>query len=168
MTKKLLQSFKNIWLFVFNTADSESLYQYEKKSIRNDFDENIKSKFKFSIIKKNLNKIEIFIIFVLWKNQTAKNQLYKTEKNQKRKRMINKSWRKNEDSLNIVTIATVSFNVLSNQKNVKIFAIFLKNINYEMKKKIVTDSKNMISKKYHDFLNVFFKQKTDKFSFYRK
>ena len=36
------------------------------------------------------------------------------------------------------------------------------------KKKIVTDFKNVILKKYHDFLNVFFKQKIDKFSFYKK
>ena len=75
---------------------------------------------------------------------------------------------KNEDSLNIVTIAIASFNVLIKQKNVEIFAIFLKNVNYEIKKKIVTDSKNVISKKYHDFLNVFFKQNADKFSFHKK
>ena len=36
------------------------------------------------------------------------------------------------------------------------------------KKKIVTNSKNVISKKYHDFLNVFFKQNADKFSFHKK
>ena len=49
--------------------------------------------------------------------------------------MMNKSWRKNENSLNIATIAAISFNVLIKQKDVEIFAIFLKNVNYEMKKK---------------------------------
>ena len=120
--------------------------------------------------KKDLNKIKTFIVFVLRKGQTAKNQLYEAEKDLKRKRMISKSWRNDEDSLNIVTIAAVSFNVLVKQKDVEIFAIILKKINYEMKKrkKTVTNSKLIVSKKYHDFLNVFSKQKADKFSFHRK
>ena len=52
----------------------------------------------------------------------------------------------------------------------EIFAITLKKINYEMekRKKTVTNSKLIMSKKYHDFLNVFSKQKIDKFSFHRK
>ena len=96
--------------------------------------------------------------------------MYEAEKNLKKKRMISKSWRNDENSLNIVTIATASFNVLIKQKNVKIFAIILKKINYEMKKrkKIVTNSKLIMSKKYHNFLNVFSKQKVDKLSFHRK
>ena len=36
------------------------------------------------------------------------------------------------------------------------------------KKKIVTNSKNVMSKKYHDFLNVFFKQNADKLLFHKK
>ena len=36
------------------------------------------------------------------------------------------------------------------------------------KKRVVTDPKKMILKKYHDFLNVFFKQKADKLPFHRK
>ena len=88
-------------------------------------------------------------------------------RNWKKKRMINKSWRKNENSLNIITITTVSFDVLIKQKNVKIFAIFLKNVNYEMRKKSLNRFKKIILKKYYNFLNVFFKQEADKFSFHK-
>ena len=56
MTKKLLQSFKNIRSYIFDIVDSEFLYQYKKKFIRINFDENIKSKFRFSIMKKKIEQ----------------------------------------------------------------------------------------------------------------
>ena len=89
----------------------------------------------FRLWKKNLNKIKTFIFSCFEKIKQQKISCTKLKKTWKKKRMINKSWRKNENSLNIATIAAVLFNVLIKQKNVKIFAVTLKKINYKMKKK---------------------------------
>jgi hypothetical protein len=54
---------------------------------------------------------------------------------------------------------------------VKIFAVFIKNLDIQLKKQdssVVTDSKSVIFFEYHDFLNVFSKEKTDILSFHRK
>jgi hypothetical protein len=71
---------------------------------------------------------------------------------------------KNESksAIEIHSIAIVSFNTLSRQKDVKIFAVFMKNLNIQFKKQdnsVVIDSKSVISFEYHDFLNVFSKKK---------
>ena len=52
----------------------------------------------------------------------------------------------------------------------KIFSIIFENINFELNKKIkiVMKSKTIMSKKYHDYFDVFSKKKTDKFFFHRK
>jgi hypothetical protein len=78
----------------------------------------------------------------------------------------------NEESIiEIHSIAIVSFNILSRQKNVKIFVVFMKNLKIQLKKQsssIVIDSKSIIFSKYHDFLNVFFKKKADILSSHKK
>jgi hypothetical protein len=69
------------------------------------------------------------------------------------------------------SITAASFNILSRQKNVEIFVVFVKNWNIQLKKQDnskVIDSKSMISSEYHDFLNVFFKKKANILSSYRK
>jgi hypothetical protein len=66
--------------------------------------------------------------------------------------------------LKIHFIAIVSFNILSRQKNVKIFVVFMKDLDIQLKKqesKKVIDLKSVMSTKYHDFLNVFSKEKVD-------
>jgi hypothetical protein len=76
-----------------------------------------------------------------------------------------------ESTIKIHSIAVVSFNILSRQKNVKIFVVSMKNFEIQLKKqdsKTVIDSKSVISSKYHDFLNVFFKEKADILSSHRK
>jgi hypothetical protein len=76
-----------------------------------------------------------------------------------------------ESAIEIHSIAIASFNILSRQKDVKIFAVFMKNLKISLKKQdnnIVTDSKSVIFCEYHDFLNVFFKEKTNVISFHRK
>jgi hypothetical protein len=73
--------------------------------------------------------------------------------------------------LKIHSIAAISFNTLSRQKDVKIFAVFMKNLNIQLKKqesKKMIDSKSVILAKYHDFLNVFSKKKVDILSSHRK
>jgi hypothetical protein len=76
-----------------------------------------------------------------------------------------------ESTIEIHSIAVASFNILSRQKDVKIFAVFMKNLKIQLKKQesnIVTDSKSVISSKYHDFLDVFFKKKADVLSSHKK
>jgi hypothetical protein len=80
----------------------------------------------------------------------------------------------NDDSkstIEIHSIAAVSFNTLFRQKNVNIFAVLMKNLKIQLKKQNinrVTDLKSVVSSKYHDFLDVFFKEKTNTLSSHRK
>jgi hypothetical protein len=76
-----------------------------------------------------------------------------------------------ESIIDIHSIAVASFNILSRQKDVKIFAVFMKDLKIQLKKQdnnIVTDSKSIVFCEYHDFLNVFFKKKANVISFHRK
>ena len=94
------------------------------------------------------------------RNSAAKDELIKIEYLLKKEQIANKSWR--NSFINIVTIEATSFNTLSQQKDVQIFVVFIKNIDIELnKKKSIIDSKTIVSTKYHDFLNVFlFKEKS--------
>jgi hypothetical protein len=76
-----------------------------------------------------------------------------------------------ESIIEIHSITVASFNILSRQKEVKIFALFMKNLKIQLKKQesnTVTDSKSVVLFEYHDFLNVFFKEKADILSSHRK
>jgi hypothetical protein len=73
--------------------------------------------------------------------------------------------------LKIHLITAISSHTLSRQKNVKIFVVFMKNLNIQLKKQessVITDFKSVISIKYHDFLNVFSKNKVDVLSSHKK
>jgi hypothetical protein len=76
-----------------------------------------------------------------------------------------------ENIIEIHSITVASFNILSRQKNVKIFAVFMKNLKIQLKKQnnnTIIDLKSIISFEYHDFLNVFFKKKANILSSYKK
>jgi hypothetical protein len=76
-----------------------------------------------------------------------------------------------DNVMKISSIAAASFNTLSRQKDVEIFVVFMKNLDIQLKKqdnKTTTDSKSIIFVEYHDFLNVFSKEKVDIFSSHRK
>jgi hypothetical protein len=76
-----------------------------------------------------------------------------------------------ESAIEIHSIAAASFNILSRQKDVKIFAVFMKNLKIQLRKQesnTMTDSKSVMSFEYHDFLNVFSKKKADILSSHRK
>jgi hypothetical protein len=76
-----------------------------------------------------------------------------------------------KSTIEIHSIAVASFNILFRSKNVKIFVVFMKNLKIQFKKQDnnkVIDSKSIMSSKYHDFLNVFFKKKADILSSHRK
>jgi hypothetical protein len=78
----------------------------------------------------------------------------------------------NEESIiEIHSITVASFNILSRQKDVKIFVVFMKNLKIQLKKQrnnTMIDLKSIVSFEYHDFLNVFFKEKVDILSFHKK
>jgi hypothetical protein len=76
-----------------------------------------------------------------------------------------------ESAIEIHSIAEASFNILSRQKDVEIFVVFMKNLKIQLKKQDnnkVTDPKSIVSSEYHDFLDVFFKEKVDILSSHRK
>jgi hypothetical protein len=76
-----------------------------------------------------------------------------------------------ERIVEIHSIATASFDILSRHKDVKIFAVFMKNLKIQLKKQdnnTMTDFKSIMLFEYHDFLNVFFKKKADVLSFHKK
>jgi hypothetical protein len=78
---------------------------------------------------------------------------------------------KTNNVLKIHSMIAVSFNTLSRQKNVEIFVDFMKNLNIQLKKqesKKIADLKSRIFAEYHDFLNVFFKEKIDVLSSHKK
>ncbi len=78
------------------------------------------------------------------------------------------------DEKNIIeihSIAAASFNILFRQRDVEIFVVFMKNLKIQLKKQdsnTMTDSKSVMSFEYHDFLNVFFKEKANILSSHRK
>jgi hypothetical protein len=76
-----------------------------------------------------------------------------------------------ESIIEIHSITIVSFNTLSRQKNVKIFVVFMKNLKIQLKKQdnnTIIDFRSVMSSEYHDFLNVFFKEKANIFSSHKK
>jgi hypothetical protein len=78
----------------------------------------------------------------------------------------------NEKSIIEIYLITVAlFNILSRQKDVKIFVVFMKNLKIQLKKQDsseIIDSKSMISSEYHDFLDVYSKEKTNILSSHKK
>jgi hypothetical protein len=69
-----------------------------------------------------------------------------------------------ESTIEIHSIVVASFNTLFRQKDVKIFAVFMKNLEIQLKKQknnTMIDFKSVVSSEYHDFLNVFFKEKAN-------
>ncbi len=115
--------------------------------------------------RKKLKKIEISSSRILKKE--SKVNLFYDE-------MSSKFHEKSTDEESIIeihSIAVASFNTLFRQKNVEIFVVFMKNLKIQLKKQdnnTITDSKSIVSSKYHDFLNVFFKKKVDILSSHRK
>jgi hypothetical protein len=69
-----------------------------------------------------------------------------------------------ESTIEIHSIAVASFNILFRQKDVKIFVVFMKNLKIQLKKQnsnTMIDFRSVMSSEYHDFLNVFFKEKAN-------
>ncbi len=105
--------------------------------------------------RKKLSKIETSSSKILFQN-SRKNSLYDEMKNLSSK--IDSI--KINNVLKIYFIAAVSFNILSRQKDVKIFVVFMKDLDIQLKKqesKKIVNLKSVMSTEYHDFLNIFSK-----------
>ena len=72
--------------------------------------------------------------------------------------------------INLAFIERASFTYLAKQKDVEIFAISMKDIEYQFEKatKTLTNLKTVILKKYHKFLDVFLKKASDTLSKHSK
>jgi hypothetical protein len=115
--------------------------------------------------RKKLKKIEISQFKILRK-ESKMNSFYDEISSKFHEKSTN-----DKSIIEIHLIAVVSFNILSRQKDVKIFVVFMKNLKIQLKKQennTMIDFKSMMSFEYHDFLNVFFKKKVDILSFHRK
>jgi hypothetical protein len=78
---------------------------------------------------------------------------------------------KEKNIIKIHLIAAASFNILFRQRNVEIFVILMKNLKIQLKKQdnnTMINFRSVMSFEYHDFLNVFFKEKANILSFHRK
>src|SRR5204862_1932842 len=73
-----------------------------------------------------------------------------------------------KQSLEICQIQAELFYMLTQKQNHKIFAVMMKNIEKILKSKSYADSCFFVSKKYHNLINVFEKQKTDELTSHQK
>ena len=75
---------------------------------------------------------------------------------------VKKSLAKTQD-IDIAIIGTYISFAVCHLKEAQIFVISMKNIQYQAKNKVRAEinSKSIIPKKYHDFLNIFLKKKSD-------
>ncbi len=118
-------------------------------------------------MKKKLKKIETSFSRIL-KKKSKINLFYDEISSKYRDEYLNDE---SESTIKIHSIAIASFNILFRQNDVKIFAVFLKNLKIQLKKQdssTMIDFKSVMSSEYHDFLDVFFKEKTDILSSHRK
>ncbi len=117
--------------------------------------------------RKKLSKIETSFFRILSKESRKNSFSFFDKKNDISK--IDQI--KTNNLLEIHSITIASFNTLSRQKDVEIFAVSMKNLNIQLKKqrsKKIINLKSMISSEYHDFLNVFSKEKVDILSSHKK
>ena len=72
--------------------------------------------------------------------------------------------------INLVFIGRAPFTYLAKQKDVEIFAISMKDIEYQLEKatKTPTDPKTVVLEEYHKFLDVFSKEASDTLSEHSK
>ena len=73
-------------------------------------------------------------------------------------------------SLDITFVDVVVYNLLSKQKNVKLFVISLRNIDDQIQKNTNTfiDFKIILFEKFHDLIDVFFKIASDELTSHRE
>ncbi len=116
-----------------------------------------------------MKKIEISVTRILlkrWRKISFFENDYSIQKKNDEDELLN-----DENIIEIHSIAVVLFNILSRQKIVKIFVVFMKDLKIQLKKQNsnkMIDSRSVMSFEYHDFLNVFSKKKANIFSSHKK
>ncbi len=157
---------------IFSRKINNSSKTILKKATSIESDKTINERFEWLIERrmneswrKKLKRIEISSSRIL-KKESKINFFYDEISSKFHEKSTN-----DESTIEIHSIAVVLFNILSRQKDVKIFVVFRKNLKIQLKKQDnnkVINSKSIMSSKYHDFLNVFFKKKADILSSHRK
>ena len=105
------------------------------------------------------------------KKKLKKKKMIRISKVQQSKRASKNARSKNCFASSDITFVDVAiYNLLSKQKNVKIFVNSLKNIDDQIQKNINTfiDFKIILSKQFHDLINVFFKITLNELTSHRK
>ncbi len=113
-------------------------------------------------------KTRIRIENMNWKNECSAFDSVQLNKSKCGHCQNKRQWKNHEKKtpnankiINIAMIIVAFFEILFRQKNVQLFAMSVKNIEIKFSKKAksIIDSKTIVSVKYHDYLNVFFKKK---------
>jgi hypothetical protein len=118
--------------------------------------------------RKKLRKIEISASKILSKDSRRNSFL---DENPISTKKLEDEVLDEDNIIEIYSIAIASFNIIFRQKDVKIFAVFMKNLKIQLKKQessTITNSRSVMSIEYHDFLNVFSKKKTNILSSHKK
>ncbi len=157
---------KEIKIFLEKTNNSKMILNRIKSSERlNESQKRLMKRRMNESWRKKLRKIETSSSRIL-KKESKINSFYDE--------ISSKFENKSLDEKNIIeihSIATTSFNILFRQRNVEIFVVFMKNLKIQLKKQdnnTMIDSKSIMSFEYHDFRNVFFKEKANILSFHKK
>ncbi len=159
------------------TSNKKKIFLFEKKSFLSQSD-HVKSDFlnkdsKSMIVIKILSRKEVksdqSAISLFRKDKKATTSIDKSENfntirdfrfNLNELEISNSKEKKSLSVMNITMIETSAFNMMSKRKNVNLFSVILKNVEKHLKKhsKSNTVMKDVLSSKYHEFLNVFDKK----------
>jgi hypothetical protein len=167
------------------TTDKEKNVSFEKESFLNQsnhfkFDESIKNSRKFTKIIKILFRKKVcfdqsaIILFRKNKKSTESVEIIKNSKTIRNFEFIKieseiSNSKEKLSKVNIAMIEASAFNMMSKRKNVNLFSIILKNVekHFEKHNKSNTVIKNVLSFKYHEFLDVFDKKAFNTFVSHR-
>ncbi len=159
------------------TSNKEKIFSFEKKSFLSQSD-HVKSELlnkdsKSMIVIKILSRKEVksdqSAINLFRKDKKATTSIDKSENlnairdfrlNLNELEISNSKEKKSLSMMNIAMIKASTFNMMNKRKNVNLFFVTLKNVEKHLKKHSKSDTvmKDVLSSKYHEFLNVFDKK----------
>jgi hypothetical protein len=159
------------------TSNKKKIFSFEKKSflsqsdhVKSDFfNKNSKSMIVIKVLFRKEVKFDQSAINLFRKDKKATTSIDKSENfyairnfrlNLNELEIFNSKEKKSSSVMNITMIKTSTFNIMNKRKNVNLFFVILKNVEKHLKKhsKLNTVMKDVLSSKYHEFLNVFDKK----------
>ncbi len=159
------------------TSNKEKIFSFEKKSFLSQSDhvksdlinKDSKSMIVIKVLFRKEVKSDQSAINLFRKDKKATTSIDKSENlntirdfrlNLNELEISNSKEKKSLSVMNITMIEASTFNMMSKRKNVNLFSVTLKNVEKHLKKpnKSNTVMKNVLSSKYHEFLDVFDKK----------